>query len=260
MNTTQVFLGGSCGTTRWRLEVAIPILREAGITFHNPQLPDGSWTPEDQYAEMEAKARSDVWLFVVNSETRGVASVAECAYRIGQGGRLALALLDLPEGAVVGGGTLTRSEVDDLNRGRVFLRAMAREHGVPVFESVAEATRHAVRLAREARGELDLERVRAVLQRVSVPGFEFIPEVMSGKLFVRIRKVELDQQRGVVEPMLGRRWLVEREASESDVVRTLLKAVLTWEEHEIRERFLFDGRRIFDPHVAYSSHVDPGDA
>ncbi|MBL9174227.1 MAG: hypothetical protein JNL10_11875 [Verrucomicrobiales bacterium] len=254
----QVFLGGSCGSSRWRAETAIPLLREAGITFHDPQLPEGSWTPEDQFAEMEAKARADVWLFVVTAETRGVAAVAECAYRIGQRGRLALALMDLPADAVLGGVRLTPREVDDLNRGRVFLRAMAREHSVPVFETVAEATRHAVHLAREARGELDLGCLRAVLQRVALPGFEFIPEIISGELFVRIQRAELDHERGVVTPMLGRRWLIERGASESDVVRTLLKAVLTWQEHEIREQFLFEGRRVFDPHVAFPSHGDPG--
>jgi hypothetical protein len=31
-------------------------------------------------------------------------------------------------------------------------------------------------------------------------------------------------------------------------VRTLLKAAITWEEHELREKFRLDGRAIFNPH------------
>ena len=39
-------------------------------------------------------------------------------------------------------------EIDDLNRGRIFVAAMARQHGIPVFESEAEAARHAIALVK----------------------------------------------------------------------------------------------------------------
>ena len=32
----EVFLGGSCNPTTWRQEVAIPILKNLGITYYNP--------------------------------------------------------------------------------------------------------------------------------------------------------------------------------------------------------------------------------
>lgn len=39
-NTTstpvEVFLGGSCNPTTWRADVAIPALKELGISFYNP--------------------------------------------------------------------------------------------------------------------------------------------------------------------------------------------------------------------------------
>ena len=244
----QVFLGGACGTTSWRADVAIPLLRDAGVTFYNPQLADGEWTPAHQYAEMEARSAADVWLFVVNEATCGVASVAECAYRIGESGKLALALIDLPENAVLHGRTLAPREIDDINRGRVFLRAMAEKHGVEVFATVADATAFAIHLARQAASELSLDKLAAVLRRVSVPGYSFIPEAIAGHLSVRISKAECNHQSGAREPMLGRRWLIERQATPDEVVRTLLKAALTWEEHELRERFRFDDRLIFDPH------------
>ena len=255
--SAQVFLGGACGTTTWRADVAIPLLRDAGVTFYNPQLAEGEWTPAHQYAEMDAKSAADVWLFVIGEHTRGVAGVAECAYRIGQLGKLALALTDLPDGAVLGGARLSQQEIDDLNRGRVFLRAMAQQHGVPVFDTIAGATVYAIELARQAQNELNLDRLRILLQRVSVPGYTFVPEAIAGHLSVRICKEELNHLNGQIEPMLGRRWLIEPGATEAEVVRTLLKAALTWEEHELRERFRLDGQLLFDPHFQIPAHDTP---
>ena len=42
--TKQVFLGGACGATTWRRDVAIPVLDAAGVSYHNPQLGAGEWT------------------------------------------------------------------------------------------------------------------------------------------------------------------------------------------------------------------------
>lgn len=32
----EVFLGGSCNPTTWRADVAIPALKDLGISFYNP--------------------------------------------------------------------------------------------------------------------------------------------------------------------------------------------------------------------------------
>lgn len=77
-----VFLGGACGETTWRRDVAIPLLKVAGISFHNPQLAPGAWTEADEIEDMRAKAEAEVLLFVISEATRGVASVAEVAYLI----------------------------------------------------------------------------------------------------------------------------------------------------------------------------------
>ena len=126
----QVFLGGACGTTTWRREIAIPLLEAAGVSYHNPQLGPGEWTEACEAEEMRAKAEAEVQMFVVTEETRGVASVAEVGYLIGSGQSLAFCLRMLPG---------KDPEVDDLNRGRIFVRTMAKEHGVPVFEACASA-------------------------------------------------------------------------------------------------------------------------
>lgn len=49
-------------------------------------------------------------------------------------------------------------------------------------------------------------------------------------------------------PWSGRKWLLSRHMTRSELVQTALKAVLTAEEHEAREKFLYRGQPIFDPH------------
>jgi hypothetical protein len=58
-----------------------------------------------------------------------------------------------------------------------------------------------------------------------------------------------------------RRWIVEPHATEDDIVRTVLKLLLTSHEHRVREHFLYRGRRIFSPHqrvVDAMEAVSPG--
>ena len=73
-------------------------------------------------AEMQAKDEADVLLLVINAHTRGVATVGEVAYYMGLGRQLALVVNDIPPGATLYDQPLTQPEIDDLNRGRIFLR------------------------------------------------------------------------------------------------------------------------------------------
>ena len=53
----------------------------------------------------------------------------------------------------------------------------------------------------------------------------------------------------VPEWQTGRKWLIEDEMTDSEIVLTALKAVLTFEEHEARETFRYKGSKIFQPHL-----------
>lgn len=46
----------------------------------------------------------------------------------------------------------------------------------------------------------------------------------------------------------GRKWYISPHSTVSEIVHTVLKAVLTATEHEAREEFMFDGEPIFHPH------------
>lgn len=46
----------------------------------------------------------------------------------------------------------------------------------------------------------------------------------------------------------SRKWYISPYATQSEVIQTAFKAVLTAEEHEVRENFTYKGRPIFAPH------------
>ena len=55
----DVYLGGSCGATSWRADDVIPILRQYGVTFFNPQIADWnvSLIPVEQRAREQVRQR-----------------------------------------------------------------------------------------------------------------------------------------------------------------------------------------------------------
>lgn len=59
----------------------------------------------------------------------------------------------------------------------------------------------------------------------------------------------IDSSSGRLVPWTGRKWRLSIHMTDSEIVQTALKAVLTAEEHEVREHFLYRGRAIFGPHI-----------
>ena len=244
----QVFLGGACGTTTWRGDIAIPALEAAGITYFDPQLGVGEWTKACEAAEMKAKAEADVLLFVITGQTRGVASIAEAAYLIAARRPLALVLTDMDDGARIDGQAVTPMEKDDLNRGRIFVRTMAACHGLPVFEAVEDAVQYAIELVKTNRKDMTLSHMQAILADVSFKDHEFLIEPSDDGFHIQLRCEEEDVYTGVRCVQTGRKWHVSRCARRSEVVQTAFKAVLTWQEHEAREHFRYRGAQVFGPH------------
>jgi hypothetical protein len=244
----QVFLGGACGTTAWRKQIAIPLLEAAGVSYYDPQLGSGEWTQSCEAAEMRAKAAADVLLFVIGGETRGVASIGEAAYYLGAGRSVALAIVDVGEGASIGGSCVDSHERDDLNRGRIFVRTMARQHGVPVFDDVESAVRYAIEMTRERKAPMSAERLRAILSEVRFKQSRFEVEEAAGGFLIQLCGPETDTVTGQQRVYRGRRWYVEAGSGRSAVVRTAFLAAQTWQEHEAREMFQYRGARLFGPH------------
>lgn len=71
-----------------------------------------------------------------------------------------------------------------------------------------------------------------------------------GCLFLQITFLAPDNDNpgSKLEIQRGRKWLLSEHMTKSEFIQTALKAVLTAEEHEIRERFTYKGEAIFGPH------------
>ena len=70
-----------------------------------------------------------------------------------------------------------------------------------------------------------------------------------GLWFLQARFIDRDVNTGERATITGRKWRISMHMTRSEIVQTALKAVLTAEEHEVRERFLFRARPIFNPHL-----------
>ena len=69
-----VFLGGSCGDSKWREELVIPNLT---CSYFNPVVPD--WTEECYQRELMHRENDDYCLYVLSPMTAGLYSIAEVA-------------------------------------------------------------------------------------------------------------------------------------------------------------------------------------
>lgn len=82
-------------------------------------------------------------------------------------------------------------------------------------------------------------RTRAILDRVDCDWSFIVGELADGAYL----QPTLNSQH-------GRKWYISAHMTEAEVLQTALLAVLTANEHEVRETFLVDGRAIFGPHFS----------
>jgi Nucleoside 2-deoxyribosyltransferase like len=137
-----VFLGGACGETTWRADSAIPMLKSAGISYYDPQVPAGQWRDELIDIEAAAKERARHILVVITGETRASASIQEATEYALRGRRgLYLVVHDIPGGTVIGGAEVKGADLEDANRARAYLRSVIRRlrPDVPIYPTVEEA-------------------------------------------------------------------------------------------------------------------------
>lgn len=137
-NLSFLFLGGSCDPTTWRADIAIPTLTSLNVAFFNPQVAD--WSPELVAIEAKAKKDSSALLFVIDGQTRAIASMLEALSQAAQGRRIFVTSMDITDGTVIAGQPVTGRELKDLNRGRAyFLDELSNFSSATVHGSIAEA-------------------------------------------------------------------------------------------------------------------------
>ena len=153
---SKVFLGGSCNPTTWRQDEAIPILAAAGVSFFNPQV--DNWSQELVLIESLIKANCETLLFVIDCQTRAIASMIEASEYICSGRDVVLVVKNMPDSsssapraqqAQVNNELLGPEQVRDLNRARSYVTDVAQRHGLDVFTNVGLACEYIVTKRKE---------------------------------------------------------------------------------------------------------------
>eukprot|EP00042_Codosiga_hollandica_P038923 m.321140 g.321140 ORF g.321140 m.321140 type:complete len:638 (+) comp55512_c0_seq13:1214-3127(+) len=163
----QVFLGGACNPTTWRKSIVIPVLASHKITYYNPQVDD--WSPDLIELEDRAKATAELLFFVIDNETRGVASMIEVAYLAASGRPIVVVMRDFDERSLIDGTPLSKREIDDLNRGHDFLSHLLQVDNVLIFNEIEDALEFTMQLFSGA----DTSNSDAALHSIS-PGFDWL--------------------------------------------------------------------------------------
>ena len=98
-----------------------------------------------------------------------------------------------------------------------------------------------------------VETVYGFLSRINANPFgvpyEFGLELRGDVLLMSATYLEKDINTGVPEKQRTRKWFISEHATESEIVQTALKCILTSAEHSVRENFSYCGMPVFGPHI-----------
>lgn len=125
-----IFLGGSCGDNMYREHFAIPMFEKVGIKYYNPKVAPGEWKESMIKEENEAKEKADMILMIIDSDTRGIMSLLEATEYILMGRTVILYIEDVTK--------YSNDENKDLNRGRAYLRNIAKKHFIAIYSTVED--------------------------------------------------------------------------------------------------------------------------
>lgn len=82
--------------------------------------------------------------------------------------------------------------------------------------------------------------------------FRIAKEVDGGWLIQHTQLLPDCEVKRAAEMQSGRKWYISQHMTESEVLQTALLAVLTFEEHEARECFRYQGKQLYGPHIDIS--------
>jgi hypothetical protein len=104
-------------------------------------------------------------------------------------------------------------------------------------------------------------RVLKLIGRISYPRSDRWVECdrTDGQVWFEIVARRPDVDTGRVGIGRGGKRFVTDQMSNSTIVRSIFGALVSYEEHECREGFAFDGKRIFGPHISIEALADVAD-
>lgn len=147
----RVALFGSWAS-RWREDIAIPLLTAAHVPYFNPIVP--TWTSESMRHEAEHAAHDAVIMVVITGESTGFASLidlmASAAFARDSGQQVVAVIEDMPPGKTPTkdefGGALNPNANRELLRKYLAQLSTTGASSVHLCTSVHEATRRAIEL------------------------------------------------------------------------------------------------------------------
>lgn len=98
--------------------------------------------------------------------------------------------------------------------------------------------------------------VELILNEIRYKDWELHVGQDESRLFLQVQFQGRCTVTGAEETQYGRKWLLSPHMTRSEVVTTAFKAILTAEEHECREHFMYRGKAIFGPHLNVDKLVE----
>ena len=97
---------------------------------------------------------------------------------------------------------------------------------------------------------LHVNEMREVLTRVRYLDWAFVVKLDGDRPYLQVQFMASDTRYGGGPThQTGRKWFLSPHMTESELVGTAFKAVITAVEHEARENFKYKGRPIYGPHI-----------
>ncbi len=106
---------------------------------------------------------------------------------------------------------------------------------------------------------MNLFMAQAAINGIHFPGYTFTvldSGGYSGKVFLQAQFHSPCADTGQLTLQKTRKWYLSEHMTESELVQTALKCVLTAIEHEAREQFKYKGQAIFGPHFNVNDLVE----
>lgn len=92
-------------------------------------------------------------------------------------------------------------------------------------------------------------RIAELMDRVRFPNYIFYVNLEGDRMVMQASfEAACNVSGGEVHLQKTRKWFISEHMTDSEVIQTMFKLVMTSEEHEIREKFLYRDKPIFGPH------------
>lgn len=90
--------------------------------------------------------------------------------------------------------------------------------------------------------------LKELLEEISYPCHDFVTGSMGDGFFLQVEFPAVCAKTHVVQLQKGRKWYLSPHMTASEVMQTALLAAIQAAEHEVREKFRFQGKAVFNPH------------